>query len=106
MRLFFETAGQAQRFLFMAPLGFLVAMCLDADAWAGRLRPVVDVLLLLACGFLMLTAIAIYRESGLRAYHLLGLLVGAILYMQGVGKVIRGIARRISAIRQEKRTRM
>ncbi len=106
MKLFFETAGQAQRFLIMVPLGFALALCLDADAWTGRLRAAADCLFLLLCGWLMLCTICVLRENSLRIYHMLGLLTGAILYLLGVGRIVRTIRRRIFLRRQEKERHM
>ena len=37
MKLFFETAGQAQAFLAAVPLGLVLAACLDASVLAGLL---------------------------------------------------------------------
>lgn len=101
MRLFFETTGQASRFLVMAPLGFVLALCLDADAATGRLRLFFDCVLLLACGMAALCTLSGLLESGLRGYHLLGLLTGAVLYTQGAGRIIHLIGRKIRR-RQEK----
>ena len=41
MKLFFETAGQAQAFLAAVPLGLVLAACLDASVLAGPLRCIV-----------------------------------------------------------------
>ena len=76
MTLFFETAGQAQAFLAAVPLGLLLAACLDASVLAGPLRPVADVLMM-------------------RLYHLLALLTGAVLYTQGIGRLVRLIRARL-----------
>lgn len=89
MNLFFETAGQAGCFLIMLPIGFAAAACLDAGAAAGRLRPALDVLVLLLAGVALLLAVVLLRENAVRAYHLLGLLTGAVLYVCGVGRAIR-----------------
>lgn len=94
MSLFFETANQASCFLLMTPIGFAVALLLDADAISGWLRPAADVLALLCAGAALLAAVAATGESGLRLYHLLGVLTGGILYHQGVGRIVRMIARR------------
>lgn len=39
MKLFFETAGQAQAFLTAVPLGLLLAACLDASGAYGTASP-------------------------------------------------------------------
>lgn len=108
MKLFFETAHQADCFLLMIPLGFMLALCLDADAAAGPIRLILDCLLILAAGAAVLSAIAFWRESGLRLYHLLGLLIGAVLYVHGLGRLIRLAARKVRnhPRRQEKRLPM
>lgn len=36
MKLFFETAGQAQAFLAAVPLGLVLAACLERPCWRGR----------------------------------------------------------------------
>lgn len=94
MNLFFETSRQAWCFLCMAPLGIAVSFLADADVIAGRLRAVADTLLLLLAGMAALVMIVLCRETGLRLYHLLGLLTGTVLYFEGIGKIIRFIGRR------------
>ena len=54
MKLFFETAGQAQAFLAAVPLGLVLAACLDASVLAGPLRPLADVLMMLTAGFALI----------------------------------------------------
>lgn len=95
MKLFFETAGQAQAFLAAVPLGLLLAACLDASAAAGPLRPVVDVALLLLCGLSLMGLLLFTRDGAMRMYHLLAVLTGAILYSGGVGRLARALGRRI-----------
>lgn len=89
MTLFFETSRQAWCFLCMTPVGMAAALLMDADVIAGRLRAIADVLLLLLAGLGALVMIVLCRETGLRLYHLLGLMTGAVLYLQGIGKIIR-----------------
>ena len=102
MKLFFETSGQSACFLLMTPIGFLLALLLDADVITGRLRPAADIALLLLAGMVCLWMIVLTGEGGLRVYHTLGLLTGAILYLAGVGRLIRLIRRKIHFGRQEK----
>lgn len=101
VRLFFETSIQAEAFLFTMPLGFLVAACFDLTSFASKGRVLVDVLLMLLCAAALLTGIALMGEAGLRLYHLLALLIGALLYTQGIGRVFKALrawfARRRSA---------
>ena len=101
MKLFFETSGQASCFLCMVPLGLAMAIFLDISLIAGKMRPVMDVLVLLSAGLTVLVAIIFCRETTLRLYHLLGLTTGALLYTQGIGKIIRWFR-----IRQELGKRM
>lgn len=83
MKLFFETAGQAQAFLTAVPLGLLLAACLDASALTGPLRPLADALLVLGGGLALMAAMLLVRDETLRMYHLLALLTGAVLYRPG-----------------------
>jgi len=94
MNLFFETSRQAICFLCMVPVGFAAALCLELGRFHAGIRPVMDVLVLLMAGFAVLAAIVLCRESALRLYHLLGLLTGALICMEGVGKIIRWFVRR------------
>ena len=82
MKLFFETAGQAQAFLAAVPLGLVLAACLDASVLAGPLRPLADVLMMLTAGFALMGMMLLSRDEALRLYHLLAILTGALLYMQ------------------------
>ena len=108
MKLFFETAHQADCFLLMIPLGLALAFLLDADVFAGRVRLLLDCLLILAAGAAVLVSIVFWRESGLRLYHLLGLFIGAVLYVHGIGRLIRAAASKWlnHSHRQEKRLPM
>ena len=106
MKLFFETSHQAMCFLLMAPAGFLAALLLDADALAGVLRPLADVAVLLLAGAAVLVLTSAAGESGVRLYHLLGALTGAVVYLCGAGRIVRMLKRKKAAVRQEKRTRM
>ena len=82
MKLFFETAGQAQAFLAAVPLGLVLAACLDASALA-------DVLMMLTAGFALMGMMLLSRDEALRLYHLLAILTGALLYTQGIGRLVR-----------------
>ena len=94
MKLFFETGRQAWCFLCMAPVGMAAAFLMDADFIAGKLRPAADILLLLLSGLAALVMVVLCKETGLRLYHLLGFLTGVVLYLEGLGKIIRRVARR------------
>lgn len=95
MTLFFETAGQAQAFLAAVPLGLLLAACLDASVLAGPLRPVADVLVMLVAAASLMAMMLLARDEALRLYHLLALLTGAVLYTQGIGRLVRLIRARL-----------
>ena len=95
MTLFFETAGQAQAFLAAVPLGLLLAACLDASVLAGPLRPVADVLVMLTAAASLMAMMLLARDEALRLYHLLALLTGAVLYTQGIGRLVRLIRARL-----------
>ncbi len=88
MNLFFETENQARAFIAAVPLGFVMAAAFSMPGKSGRFRALLDVLWLLACGASLLMLTVFTRESGLRAYHILALIVGAILYLLGVNKFI------------------
>lgn len=95
MNLFFETSGQAQIFLATVPIGFLLALLIDVDRGLGALRPVWDVLCMLACGAMMLMVLLMMRDGGLRVYHALALLTGSLLYLVGVRRAISAVRRRL-----------
>jgi uncharacterized membrane protein len=99
VNLFFETSGQAWRFLCVVPLGFVAALCLDAQS-SGVLRVLADVVLLMAVGIGTLVVIVFCGDARTRLYHLLALVTGAQLYLQGIGKIVRLIR-----LRQELRAR-
>ena len=95
MTLFFETAGQAQAFLAAVPLGLVLAACLDASALAGPLRPVADVLMMLTGAAALMAMMLLARDEALRLYHLLAIFSGAVLYTQGIGRLVRLIRERL-----------
>jgi len=94
MNLFFETGSQAFSFLSMVPVGFAAAFCMEIGRFHTSIRALTDVFVMLAAGFVVLVIIVFCRENTLRLYHLLGLLTGTVIYMQGVGKIIRHLAAR------------
>ena len=91
MTLFFETSRQAWCFLCLLPVGLAAAFLLDTDVIAGKLRPLADVFFLVVTGLAVLVMIVLCRDSGLRLYHMLGVLTGALLYLGGIGKIIHAI---------------
>lgn len=104
MNLFFETTVQANCFLCMVPVGFAIAACLDVSAFLGRFRLLLDILVLLLAGMGVLMLISVMQEGSLRAYHLLGLLTGAIVYLQGIGRLLRMIIRKLNRNQIENKT--
>ena len=105
-----ETEGWSLRILpgisslsaMAAALGLLLAACLDASALTGPLRPLADALLVLGGGLALMVAMLLVRDETLRMYHLLALLTGAVLYSQGIGRLVR-MAR--ARIQKRKKTR-
>ncbi|MEG1891051.1 MAG: spore cortex biosynthesis protein YabQ [Clostridia bacterium] len=89
MNLFFETSNQARVFLAAVPIGFVVSLLIDCVACARHMRPVLDVLCLLACGLMLIAVMLLFGDDGLRVYHLLALAVGACIYLCGVGRLVR-----------------
>ena len=91
MRLFFETDGQGISFLAAIPLGFLLAVCLDCAKGRMVLRAVLDVIVLMICGFILLLLTVFLSEEMLRIYHLLGLATGGVLYLRGTWRIKRSM---------------
>ena len=94
MKLFFETSGQAQAFLAAVPLGMLLAAALDLSRYTGRLKPAADVAALLLCSLSLLALTLALRDASLRLYHVLAVVIGALLYAGGVGRVISAARKR------------
>lgn len=103
MTLFFETAHQVWSFLGAVPAGFLVALCLDAGRNEGIIRMALDLLLLSVLGLGTVVMISLFRDQSLRLYHLLGMLLGAILYLQGLCRLKSYLVRVIKQKRLRKR---
>ena len=99
MKLFFDTNLQAVVFLLSVPTGFLAACFLSSGIKNTCLQMILDILTLLLAGTVLAALILIFRENGLRSYHLLGLLTGAILYLCGLSRV----AKRVGTAYREKR---
>lgn len=87
MNLFFETADQGVCFLCAIPLGVLLSFFLDGRQHYGAVRALMDAAAMLCAGIALLALTAFLQEEKLRMYHVLGLLVGCILYVTGVGKL-------------------
>ncbi|MCI6378351.1 MAG: spore cortex biosynthesis protein YabQ [Clostridiales bacterium] len=95
MKLFFETSGQAQAFLAAVPLGMILAAALDISRYAGRLKPLADVMTLLLCGLSLIILTLALRDAALRLYHVLAVAIGALLYTGGIGRLIKAARKRL-----------
>ena len=102
MKLFFETAFQAQAFLMVLPVGLALGLCFDLFALIKKGRPLMDVLALLGCAAATLFVVQFSRDDGLRLYHLLALFLGAVLYFCGLGRLFRGLKRRLCSLKASK----
>lgn len=91
MKLFFETAAQANVFLAMIPVGITAALLIDLAAHLSVLRPLWDVLILLLLGAALGFGIVLLGDTGLRIYHLLAVLSGALLYLTGIRALLRKV---------------
>ena len=94
MKLFFETGNQAAAFMHMVPLGFLAALCLEFGWIRPSVRVVLDVAVLLIAGIALLFTVVFCAEDAVRFYHLLGIITGALIWLNGMGKIIRWLLRR------------
>ena len=78
----------------MVPLGMIAACCLEFGWLYPAIRTVLDVLILSAAGIAMLFTVILCSESGVRIYHLLGLTAGALIWVNGIGKIVRWMLNR------------
>lgn len=101
MTLFFETAGQAGAFLFTLPLGFALALCLDMLSASGKLRPLLDVFVLLGGGAVLGWLILLMQSEEMRMFHVLALLLGALIYLGGVGRLLARLKKRMVSGRRK-----
>lgn len=96
LEVLFARAAQGQAFLLLAAGGAALGGLLQLAGLLHRVwRPAgmaADVLCALGAALLLLWA-AFVTGSGLRAYAVLGLLVGLALYRAGVQPMVRGAAR-------------
>lgn len=103
MKLFFETALQARVFLAAVPIGILLGLCLDLGEICGKARIVIDIVaMLLAAAALVLLSI-LSLENGLQIYHLLAVIVGILLYLCGIGRLLRYVAEKIKRRKQNRK---
>ncbi len=84
MKLFFETSGQASAFLLTVPLGFLLAFFLDTHHSFSMFRMWADLSVILLTGILILILLLYSNSAFFRLYHMLGILIGTILYTEGL----------------------
>ena len=91
----FARSGQEEVFLSMTGCGFLFGMLLHFSGMMRRSRRLLgilgDLLSAIALGG-MLMLILLRYGGGMRAYGLLGLLIGALLYWAGVSRLIDMLA--------------
>ncbi len=91
----FARSGQEEVFLYMTGCGFLFGMLLHLSGMIRRSRRLLgalgDLLSAAALGG-MLLMILLHYGGGVRAYGLLGLLIGALLYWAGVSRLIDAMA--------------
>jgi len=88
MKLFFETAKQASVFLAALPIGFLLGFLLDIGLIFGKARPAADIVALLVAGAGLVILSLLSMENGLQLYHLLAVVMGALLYTCGLGRLL------------------
>lgn len=101
MKLFFETAAQASLFLSMLPIGFCIAVCIDLAGCSGRMKHLWDVLVMLLCFGLIAFSVVLLRDNGLRLYHFLSVLAGALLYLLGVRSLLSVVCAWIQLIHKK-----
>ena len=91
LEVLFARAEQGRAFLLLAAGGALLGALLHAAGWLHRAwKPAgmaADVLCAMTAGVMLLGG-AFLTGSGLRAYAVLGLLVGTALYRAGVQPVV------------------
>ncbi|MGN1020805.1 MAG: hypothetical protein ACI4O7_10625 [Aristaeellaceae bacterium] len=104
----FAQAGQEQAFLWLTAGGFVLGLLTQLSGALGRMSRAAgllgDGLAALAAGVMAL-GVLIRFGGGLRAYGLLGLLIGLLLYWAGVSRLIGALGRAAAGlIRRMKKT--
>ena len=88
MTLFFETAMHSQIFLTMVPLGFILGILLDVLGPYKWFRALIDVILMLLCASAIALLVIVFHDDRVRIYHLLGCMVGWMIYTLGLRRTI------------------
>ena len=104
----FAQAGQEQAFLWLAAGGFGLGLLMQLSGALRRVGRAVglmgDVLTALAVGVLLLWVLTRYG-GGLRAYGLLGLLIGLLLYWAGASRLVSALGAGVARLwRRMKKT--
>lgn len=104
----FAQAAQEQTFLWLTAGGFGLGLLVQAACALRRVSRVAglagDVLTALAAGALLLWVLTRFG-GGLRAYGLLGLLIGLLLYFAGVSRLVSALGTGVAGIlRKMKKT--
>ena len=89
----FARDGQTQAFLWMLLCGFGLGPMMHMGSLVERLRTLWDVMTALLLGGMVLWIIA-RCGAPLRAYAVLGILLGTLLYQAGVGYAVNFLFRR------------
>lgn len=100
MKLFFETITQSRIFLLSVLLGFILCFLLDVRIRISGIRFVLDLLTLFCSGVCLVMGLLLSGEHRVRLYHILGILCGSLLYLEGFSKTVR-IFRRWGLKRKE-----
>ncbi len=104
----FAQAGQEQAFLYLTAGGFGLGLLMQLSGAARRLSRAAglagDVFTALAAGALLLWVLVRFG-GGLRAYGLLGLLIGLLLYFAGAGRLVGALGKALARLwRGKKKT--
>ena len=96
LEVLFAHQSQEQAFLAFVVCGVALGLMLHLGASLRRrsllLSSIWDVLCALSCAVMVLLVLFRFR-TGLRAYAVLGLLLGAVLYLAGLAHILQGMGR-------------
>ena len=96
LEVLFAREAQVQCFLLMACAGAVLGLLIHLAGWLHRAQRAAGLAADLLCGALAAGAglyAALATGSGVRLYGLLGLAVGALLYLMGAAPLVRAAAR-------------